>query len=57
MGPEIGILNFKLQEKLDHHFHVEFHGESNGDGFEYHLHCFSFFPVVKLDEKPISDGF
>ena len=34
MGPKIEIFNFELEIKLDHHFYVEFHGESNGDGLE-----------------------
>ncbi len=34
IGPKIEILNFELEEKLDHNFNVEFRGESNGDGFE-----------------------
>ena len=33
-GPKIEIFNFELEIKLDHHFYVEFHGESNGDGLE-----------------------
>ena len=32
MGPKMGIFNFELEIKLDHHFTVEFHGEQNGDG-------------------------
>ena len=31
---KIEILNFELEEKLDHHSDVEFRGESNGDGLE-----------------------
>ena len=33
-GPQIEISNFELEIKLCHHFHVEFHGESSGDGLE-----------------------
>ena len=31
---KIEILNFMLEEKLDHHFYVEFHGKLNGYGLE-----------------------
>ena len=34
MGQKIEIFNFELEIKLDHHFYVKFHGESNGDGLE-----------------------
>ena len=33
-GPKIEISKFELEIKLDHHFYVEFHGESNGDSLE-----------------------
>ena len=33
-GPKIKISNFELEVKLAHHFYVEFHGESSGDGLE-----------------------
>ena len=26
--------NFELEQKLDHHFHAEFHSDSDGDGFK-----------------------
>ena len=28
------ILNFELEQKLDHHFHAKFHSDSDGDGFK-----------------------
>ena len=33
------ILNFSLREKLDYHFKVKFHGESNGDSLEALKRC------------------
>ena len=33
------ILKFELGEKLDHHFKVKFHGESNGDGPDVQKRC------------------
>ena len=33
-GPKIEIFNFELEIKLDHHFYVEFRGESYGGGLE-----------------------
>ena len=29
------FFNFGLEQKLDHHSCVEFHGDSDGDGFNY----------------------
>ena len=34
MGPKIENLYFELDEKLDHHFYVEFRDKSNGDGLD-----------------------
>ena len=31
-GSNKGSKKFELGDKLDHHFKVKFHGESNGDG-------------------------
>ena len=28
------FFNFGLEQKLDHHSSVEFHGDSDGDGFK-----------------------
>ena len=28
------IFNFELEEKLDHHSDVKFHGDSDGNGFK-----------------------
>ena len=39
MAPKIEILKFETEEKLDHHFYVKFHGESNGDGLEAQKPC------------------
>ena len=33
------ILKFELGEKLDHHFRVKFHGESNGDSLDALKRC------------------
>ena len=34
MTPKMEIFNFGLDQKLDHHFCVEFHNDSDDDGFK-----------------------
>ena len=35
MTPKIEFFNFGLEQKLDRHSCVEFHGNSDGDGFNF----------------------
>ena len=35
MTPKMEFFNFGLEEKLDHHSCVEFHTDSDGDGFNF----------------------
>ena len=34
IDPKNGLFKFGLEQKLDHHSCVEFHGDSDGDGFK-----------------------
>ena len=34
MTPKLEFFNFGLEQKLDHHYSVEFHSNSDGDGFK-----------------------
>ena len=34
MTPKMEFFNFGLEQKLDHHFSVEFLSDSDGDGFK-----------------------
>ena len=34
MTPKLKFFNFGLEQKLDRHFCVEFHSDSDGDGFK-----------------------
>ena len=35
MTPKMEFFNFGLEQKLDRHYCVEFHGDSDGDGFNF----------------------
>ena len=35
MTPKMQFFNFGLEQKLDRHFCVEFHRDSDGDGFNF----------------------
>ena len=35
MTPKMEFFNFGLEQKLDQHFSVEFHSDSNGDGLNF----------------------
>ena len=35
MTPKMEFFNFGLEQKLDRHFCVEFHSDSNDDGFNF----------------------
>ena len=35
MTPKLEFFNFGLEQKLDHHSCVEFHSDSDGDGFNF----------------------
>ena len=35
MPPKLEFFNFGLEQKLDHHSCVEFHSDSDGDGFNF----------------------
>ena len=37
MTPKIEFLNIGLEQKLDHHFCVEFHSDSDGDSFKVEI--------------------
>ena len=37
MAPKMEFFNFGLEQKLDHHSSVEFHSDSDGDGFKAHF--------------------
>ena len=39
MGQKSKNLKYELEEKLDHHFKVKFHGESNGDSLDAPKRC------------------
>ena len=39
MGQKSKNFKFELGEKLDYHFKVKFHGESNGDGPDVQKRC------------------
>ena len=32
--PKMLILEFELEQKMDHHMSIEFHGEPNGNNFK-----------------------
>ena len=34
MTPKMEFLNFGVEQKLDQHFHAQFHSDSDGDGFK-----------------------
>ena len=33
-APKMLILDFELEQKTNHHFHIEFHGESIGNSWK-----------------------
>ena len=50
------ILKFELGEKLDHHFEVKFHGESNGDGPDVQLQKSFLFIFFFFFEEGLDAG-
>ena len=44
------IFNFELEQEIDHHYSVEFCGESNGDCFKAQkLNCNSLIALIDLN--------
>ena len=56
MTPKMEFFNFGLEQKLDRHSCVKFHGESDGEGFNFPKPQLNP-PKVKLSGGSDCDGF